>query len=183
MSGGLTARHSAVTGGVALTVAMLVANGANYATNAIAARWSDRAGFADASLIVTMFLGATILGYCQPTASSGQSGWPYPVLPYRQFLWCFELEPGGSPIDAAVEDVSGDGRADIVVSVSGDESVKVFYQNSSGGFDPFASRAVPLGSGSSGQVRVAAGDVSGDSRADLLLVRPQAGEIRIVRAR
>lgn len=51
-----------LSGGAALSVAMLLANAANYAANLITAQWADQAEFADATLVVTLFLGMTIFG-------------------------------------------------------------------------------------------------------------------------
>ncbi len=48
------------TGGLVLSVAMLVASGANYGINAILGRWLEPQAFADASLIVTLFLLLTV---------------------------------------------------------------------------------------------------------------------------
>lgn len=48
------------TGGLVLSVAMLVASAANYGINAILGRWLDPQAFADASLVVTLFLLITV---------------------------------------------------------------------------------------------------------------------------
>lgn len=58
-------------------------------------------------------------------------------------------------------DINGDGRTDI--ALAGADSVVVFYQNASGGFES----AVVLGAGIATQ-GVAVEDVDGDGRADLV---------------
>ena len=63
--------------------------------------------------------------------------------------------------DVAVADVNGDGRTDIVLAAT--DSIVVFYQNTTGSFDP----AVILGAGLNPQ-GVAVADVDGDGRTDIV---------------
>jgi hypothetical protein len=67
--------------------------------------------------------------------------------------------------DVAVADVNGDGRTDIVLAAT--DSIVVFYQSATGGFDP----AVILGAGLNPQ-GVAVADVDGDGRADMVAANP-----------
>ena len=96
---------------------------------------------------------------------------------------CLELAVGSQPIDVVVSDLSGDGRPDIAVTLRDGERVELFFQRPDGTYTARPSRALELDAGPSGQIRIAAADITGDSRADLVVVRPLANEIRIVRGR
>jgi O-antigen/teichoic acid export membrane protein len=56
MSAEPTEPKTMAAGGAVLSVAMLAASAANYLINAMTGRWFDEQGFADASLVVTLFL-------------------------------------------------------------------------------------------------------------------------------
>lgn len=70
--------------------------------------------------------------------------------------------PGRSPLDAAVGDLDGDGRMDLVVAASGANSVLAFTQTATGTFNAPVSYAV----GGDPQA-VAVADLDGNGRADL----------------
>ncbi len=70
--------------------------------------------------------------------------------------------PGRSPLDVAVGDLNGDGRADLVVAASGASNVLVFTQTAAGTFNAAVTYAV---GGEPQAVTVA--DLDGNGRADL----------------
>ena len=69
---------------------------------------------------------------------------------------------GRGSTDVAVADLNGDGRTDIVLAAH--DSIAVFYQRATGGFDP----AILLAAGLNPQ-GVAVADVDGDDRADIVV--------------
>ncbi|MDI1247089.1 MAG: VCBS repeat-containing protein [Rhodoferax sp.] len=70
---------------------------------------------------------------------------------------------GGGSDDVTVADINGDGRTDMVLAA--ENSIVVFYQKATGGFEP----AAVFGAGISTQ-GVAVADLNGDGRADLVAV-------------
>jgi hypothetical protein len=70
--------------------------------------------------------------------------------------------PGRTPLDVAVGDLDGDGRADVVVAASGANSVLVFTQTATGAFNPPVAYAV---GGDAQAVTVA--DLDGNGLADI----------------
>lgn len=70
--------------------------------------------------------------------------------------------PSRTPLDVAVGDLDGDGRADIVVAASGANSVLVFTQTATGAFNPPVAYAV---GGDAQTVTVA--DLDGNGLADI----------------
>ncbi len=82
-------------------------------------------------------------------------------------------DPNFSPMGAAIGDLNGDGRPDIVVLSSQDgaldDRLYVFVNNGSGGFD--APNIIDLGSiiGSQNDRGVAIGDFNGDGKPDLVV--------------
>lgn len=68
---------------------------------------------------------------------------------------------GGGSDDVSVADINGDGRTDIALAAQ--DSIVVFYQKATGGFEP----AVVFAAGINTQ-GVAVADVNGDGRADLV---------------
>jgi hypothetical protein len=117
-----------------------------------------------------------LLGFCQAEPSAGGP------LTFRQST-TIELGESEMPLDAAVEDLSGDGRPDIAVAVAGESRVRVYYQCVGGGFPGDASWFVDVGADLQGPSRLAAADVSGDSRPDLVVVTAAGTRLVIVRAR
>jgi len=70
--------------------------------------------------------------------------------------------PGRSPLDVAVGDLNGDGRADIVVVASGASNVLVFTQAAGGTFNAAVTYAV-----GGDPLAVVVADLDGNGRADL----------------
>jgi hypothetical protein len=116
-----------------------------------------------------------IYGFCQadPGVEVGLETFKDPIV----------LDPGGVPGGAVVEDWNGDGLPDIAASVHGASTLRVFYQRSAAGFDSFPSWPIALEKPLSGSGILAAGDVTGDSRPEILLLGPSGSDLGIVRAR
>lgn len=83
--------------------------------------------------------------------------------------------PGRTPLDVAVGDLNGDGKADIVVAASGANNVLVFIQGSGGAFN--APVAFPVG-GDPQAVTVA--DLDGDGTLDIA-VATTANTVTVLR--
>ncbi|WLT32423.1 VCBS repeat-containing protein [Geothrix sp. PMB-07] len=83
--------------------------------------------------------------------------------------------PGRTPLDVAVGDLDGDGRADIVVAASGANTVLVFTQNATGSFS--APLSLPVG-GDPQAVTVA--DLDGDGHMDIA-VATAANSVSVLR--
>ncbi|MCC7181484.1 MAG: VCBS repeat-containing protein [Acidobacteria bacterium] len=80
-------------------------------------------------------------------------------------------------VSVAVGDVNGDGREDIIVGqASGGGTVRAF----SGADISLILSQAPFGAGYSGGVNVAAGDVDGDNRADIIIGQASGGTVSII---
>lgn len=83
--------------------------------------------------------------------------------------------PGRTPLDVAVGDLDGDGRADIVVAASGANSVLIFMQTASGTFG--APLSFPVGGDPQA---VAVADLDGDGHPDIA-VATAANTVSVLR--
>lgn len=90
----------------------------------------------------------------------------------------YPFGPGfGGGVTLAVGDLNGDGRADIVTGqASGGGTVRVFN-----GIDySVLLSQTPFGAGYSGGVNVAAGDVDGDGRVELIVAQASGGLVAVI---
>jgi len=89
----------------------------------------------------------------------------------------FPFGPFGGGVTLAVGDVNGDGRNDIITGqASGGGVVRVF----SGTNYTMLMSVAPFGSSYTGGLNVAAGDVDGDGRADVLVGQVNGGTVAVI---
>jgi hypothetical protein len=84
---------------------------------------------------------------------------------------------GTNPISMAVGDVSGDGKLDLAVANQSSHNVTILLGDGSGGFSPASGSPLPVGTN---PVSVAAGDVNGDLKLDLVVVNASSGDATIL---
>ncbi|MCD6013653.1 MAG: type sorting protein, partial [Flavipsychrobacter sp.] len=106
------------------------------------------------------------------TASSGS-------ITSGSFAARADFTTASSPLFAAVGDIDGDGRPEIVVSNNGGANVSLFRNTSSSGSVSFAAK-VDFASGGNAR-SVAIGDVDGDGKADLAVGNGSGNTISIFR--
>jgi hypothetical protein len=80
-----------------------------------------------------------------------------------------------NPLGVAVGDIDGDGLTDIVVALTGANSIGIFYQNSANDFDPIVN--IPVGTLPNG---VAVGDVNNDGLDDIVVANQGSANITVV---
>ena len=100
-------------------------------------------------------------------------------LTTNSFATRIDLPSGSGMRGAAVRDLNGDGRPDIVTANYGASTLSVFQNNSTPGNITFSSQVVlPAGSGA---VNVAIGDLDGDGMPDLVVPNYGAGTLSVFR--
>ena len=82
---------------------------------------------------------------------------------------------GTAPSGIAIQDVSGDGFADLVVTNSGDATVSVLLGNGAGGFAPATTFTTGLAPRA-----VAIGDLNGDTKPDLGVANFDAASVSVL---
>ena len=84
---------------------------------------------------------------------------------------------GNGPNSLAAGDFNGDGRPDLAVANSGDDTVTILLGNGSGGFTAAAGGPFAAGSGSS---FLAAGDFNGDGRPDVAIADYNTNNVTVL---
>lgn len=84
------------------------------------------------------------------------------------------LNVGVRPTSVAVADLTGNGVMDLIVSSSGDNSIKIVPGHGDGSFDDSSPRSLPTGPQ---PTRVVTGDFNGDGRTDVVSLNTGGGDL------
>jgi hypothetical protein len=85
---------------------------------------------------------------------------------------------GGMPYSLAVDDFNGDGKPDLATVDGSSSDVRVLLGDGAGGFTP--APGSPYQAGSNGSSVIVSSDFNGDSKRDLAIPRPSAGDVWIL---
>lgn len=109
---------------------------------------------------------------------SGASVTPLRLLAFSTPSSGFDPQNAPRPVFVASGDLTGDGRAEVIISVTNygsPASIKVYNPAGAGSMTTVTNPFSPF----NGQVRVAAGDVNGDGRDDILFAAGPTGGPRV----
>jgi len=87
---------------------------------------------------------------------------------------------GQAPAALAAADFNNDGRPDIAVANSGDNTVTVLLNQGSSNFTAAAGSPIALAAGETGPAAIASADVNGDGLLDLLVVNQTTGNVTLL---
>ncbi len=90
-----------------------------------------------------------------------------------------DFTTGGGPISVAIGDLDGDGKADLAVANSSNNTISVFLNTSSAGTISYAAK-VDFTTGTSPQL-VSIGDLDGDGKADLAVANASSNTVSVFR--
>lgn len=115
----------------------------------------------------------------QYSASTGASSLT-PIVGASTLRPRSDFPAGQAPVALVAADFNGDGRRDLAVANSLDNSVTVLLNQGSGNFTPAPASPIALPVGQTGPAAIAAADVNGDGLLDLLVVNQTSGNISLL---
>lgn len=118
----------------------------------------------------------TLLQY---SASTG-TGSGTPVIGGSGLLPRSDFPVGQVPVALVAADFNNDGRRDLAVVNSGDNTVTVLLNQGSGNFTSATGSPIALAPGETGPAAIASADVNGDGLLDLLVANQTTGNVTIL---
>ena len=160
-------RNTSAVGTISVAAAVTVATGSNPKISAI----GDVDGDGKLDLVVANF-GANNFSVIRNTSTVGTISFATKV----------DFAAGSSPYCVVIGDIDGDGKPDLAVVNSGNNTVSLYRNTATSGTISAGSlaAAVTLTAGTSPQI-VAMGDIDGDGKPDIVTANAGGGNISVIR--